>query len=384
MYRHLLISVCILLAWKIEVVAQEKAGYQIRGEIKGLSDGEKVVMKLFGAGWDNTNRDSSYVKNGRFHLTGHVPNGPRMYWMTFSDMKHPGPCILFIDNNQSITITGNSSDIDWSGNISPYLDIQGSSTHRDWLLLGSAVDLKEQLLHAIDKQLAKVKDSVGFDKKLVEGVMLVRDKMLELYNSTVLKRIPINSAIAFSLHYQFLNGDHSSYITDAYNLLSSEQKESFYGKLLGKYARLSIGQQFPSFELPDPNGSLLSLKDIASKGKVCLVHFWAHNSYNIDRFQEELVAMYKRYHQKGLEIVGISADTNVNKWKGGILGGELEWYQVSDLKGRNGIIESVYHEYGGNEMPNTTNVLLDSRGRIIAWDVYGVELQYLLNTILGE
>ncbi len=62
----------------------------------------------------------------------------------------------------------------------------------------------------------------------------------------------------------------------------------------------------------------LALKDILSKGKLTIVQFWASNSYNIETIQSDLVALYNKYHNKGLNVVGVSSDTSANKWKGTI------------------------------------------------------------------
>jgi hypothetical protein len=44
----------------------------------------------------------------------------------------------------------------------------------------------------------------------------------------------------------------------------------------------------------------------------------------------------------------------------------------------------IYEKYGegGHSIPNTTNVLVDNSGTIVAWDVYGPELQYYLEKYL--
>ncbi len=115
------------------------------------------------------------------------------------------------------------------------------------------------------------------------------------------------------------------------------------------------------------------------------MQFWSSSSYDVDGFMENLLAMYKKYHNKGLDIVGVSSDSVDTKWKRAIRFYELPWPQVSDLKGRNGIVNNVYQEYGYwfTTNPNTTNVLLDNKGNIVAYDKYGMELQWYLEKLLG-
>ena len=42
--------------------------------------------------------------------------------------------------------------------------------------------------------------------------------------------------------------------------------------------------------------------------------------------------MYRTYHQKGIEFLGISMDTDVEAWKNAIAKFEIEYPQVSELK----------------------------------------------------
>ncbi len=111
----------------------------------------------------------------------------------------------------------------------------------------------------------------------------------------------------------------ADYWVPVYDKLSDHLKNSYYGKLLKEHLVLAQGQTFSEFTLPTPDGKTCSLRDILPKGKLTLVQFWASNSYNVGHFQEELLALYKKYNEKGLNVIGVSADTSVNKWKGGSL-----------------------------------------------------------------
>jgi len=94
------------------------------------------------------------------------------------------------------------------------------------------------------------------------------------------------------------------------------------------------------------------------------------------------LTLYEKYHKKGLEVIGLSADTDPRKWKIGML--DIPWLNVSDLKGDKGIVQQVYREFPNPGQANTANILLDSEGRIIAWDANGLELQWYLSNLLGD
>ncbi|MCQ2204447.1 MAG: AhpC/TSA family protein [Bacteroidales bacterium] len=77
--------------------------------------------------------------------------------------------------------------------------------------------------------------------------------------------------------------------------------------------RVQIGRQAPDFELPNINGEQVKLSDL--RGKVVLIDFWASWCAPCRRNNEGLVETYKKFSQKGLEIVSVSVDTQVDEWK---------------------------------------------------------------------
>src|SRR4029077_14030615 len=83
--------------------AQKPDGYTMTGHIKGLKEGDKVLLTMMedlpGEAVE-LHADSPAVKNGEFKLQGHVPGGPRVYWLRFprTDRVYR----MFIDNGQDI------------------------------------------------------------------------------------------------------------------------------------------------------------------------------------------------------------------------------------------------------------------------------------------
>lgn len=94
---------------------------------------------------------------------------------------------------------------------------------------------------------------------------------------------------------------------------------------------VAIGQTAPNFTLNTPEGNPLSLADI--KGKVKIIDFWASWCNPCRQANPEVVEIYKEYHPKGLEILGVSLDNNQEAWVKAIEDDGLTWNHVSDLKG---------------------------------------------------
>ncbi|HVW94364.1 MAG TPA: DUF4369 domain-containing protein [Mucilaginibacter sp.] len=383
-----------------------KIGYSITGHIKGLLEGEKVTMVLFNSkGYHNFERyltvqDSGYVKDGVFHLTGSVPDGPRRYWMKFDKHVLSGKTIdLTIDNNENVTILSNISiDSIPHAYLQNWISIEGSPTNDSYRYLNLLQTLYFQNLSTLHNQIKNVADSVGFNGYITEGILTAINEINKtLYYNILNVTDKQDSRLKdkLSLAVAFNESGHSSIWMDTYNGLTDKQRNSFNGKWLKEISILTVGQILPEFSLPDPDGKLLNLKDIVKKGKLTIVHLWSANSDDRKIHQDEIRVMYKKYRDKGLNVIGLFHDDNYDlgisnkytkinahaQWKAILDSEGFPGYNVADLDVDNGIVEKVYREGGRN---HTTNIILDSRGRIVAWDVQGAELQYYLWKTFGE
>jgi thiol-disulfide isomerase/thioredoxin len=379
--------ICFLFTTIINLYSysQTSKGYTIDGHVEGLKDGDKVIMLLSFSDWGFVRRDSAYVKNGTFHIDGFVPEGPRFYYLSFERLSKV--VRLLIDNNEQIKIK--SSDINKIQHtiLEHWLTIEGSPTNYAWSCLFLTTKSYRQNLGLINNYALKIKDSVGFDKALLGGLFSIKNEINNGYYNNYfnnpapdhIKAIPeIIDVNLFELSH------HASFWLNVYNNLDDNLKNSFYGKSIKEKLPLCVDQVFPPFILSTPEGTSLSSKDIISKGKTTIIQFWASNSYDLDKYQSELINLYKKYHDKGLNIVGISSDVSSKKWKVALQ--DLPWHQVSDLKGEGGVVGKIYHEYGDptSLVRNTTNVLIDDKGKIIAWDINGLELQMYLSNIMDN
>ena len=91
-----------------------------------------------------------------------------------------------------------------------------------------------------------------------------------------------------------------------------------------------------------------------------------------------IVSVYNDFHEKGLEIISVSLDTDKNAWIKGINDDGLYWdNHVSDLKGWNCAAST---EYGVAFIPQ--NVLINDNGIIIAKNLNGDELRLFIEKYL--
>jgi thiol-disulfide isomerase/thioredoxin len=121
---------------------------------------------------------------------------------------------------------------------------------------------------------------------------------------------------------------------------------------------------------------LVSLKE--SLGKATLIDFWASWCQPCRQENPNVVALYKAFHNKGLNIISVSLDEDAISWKEAIVKDKLTWTQVSNLKEMK---DPIALQYGITQIPTT--FLLDAKGKIVAIDLRGVDLNTKIKELLS-
>ena len=145
---------------------------------------------------------------------------------------------------------------------------------------------------------------------------------------------------------------------------------------VNRYKKVAIGVKAPSIAENDSSGVVVNLNE--AKGKVTLIDFWASWCGPCLRQIPDLKDAYALYHKKGFEIFGVSVDSKGDKWKASIDKYEMDWPNVSNLKGWG---SEAAADYNVTFVP--FNVLLDEQGNIIAKNLHSKELQGKLAELLN-
>lgn len=141
------------------------------------------------------------------------------------------------------------------------------------------------------------------------------------------------------------------------------------------FSQVRPGQQAPELTLPDRSSNMIHLSDL--KGKVVLIDFWASWCGPCRKNNPHLVRLYNKYHNRGLEILGVSIDIDEDAWKEAIRHDKLEWLQVIDKKGWDAASTLVY---GVDAIP--ASFLVDKNGVIQKTDLSPGNLESEIRALL--
>ena len=152
---------------------------------------------------------------------------------------------------------------------------------------------------------------------------------------------------------------------EGFNQFSDAAKNSFLAKSareeLAARKATAPGAEAPDFTLNDPEGNPVTLSSL--RGQYVIVDFWASWCKPCRAGMPAMKELYAKYHDKGLEIIGVSDDNDHDKWRQAIEQDQTPWIHVVDEFPEENKPARVGSEWGVHYIPSY--FLLDKEGKIV-------------------
>ena len=373
-----ILAFCLLvLSCKTEEKQTVKRdGYYISGTAPGVYNGIRAYLETTDDRGRKVAMDTAIVMNEKFVFEGKV-DYPEMLYLKINSVKGSTPLII---ENKEMSVVVNADDITNS-------KVEGTEANTALHLYNEKTGELTSKRFETGRQLRSVNanDDTANSENL-ESEMATLTQKMEDFPFEFVKENNDNpfSVILLQKLAETKDADYVR-IESALNSLSDEQQKSITATMLKTQLQIKkaeaaavgatqIGQVAPSFSAPNPDGDMVSLNDV--KGKLTLIDFWASWCKPCRRENPNVVKVYNKYHDKGLEIISVSLDGSRNQrdpkaaWIKAIEDDNLTWSHVSNLNYFN---DPVARAYNIRSIPAT--FLLDENGKIVAKNLRGDALE---------
>lgn len=142
---------------------------------------------------------------------------------------------------------------------------------------------------------------------------------------------------------------------------------------------LKPGTPAPDFQLQTPDGKTLKFREFA-KGKYVVIDFWASWCPDCRKDLPEIIRLYDKFHKYGVEFLGVSFDTDKEKWTNYIAQSGVPYPQVSELKRMNQ--SDVAKAYGVRWIPSV--YLIGPDGKVLVSTVLSYKIECELATTFAD
>ncbi|MCP1995857.1 redoxin domain-containing protein [Flavobacterium sp. HSC-61S13] len=351
--------------------------FTISGNVTGIEDGTKVYLKKQ-SDMDVVSIDSTVVKNGKFEIKGKAVETEISYIAFGKDSDNLG--MPFVLENGDIKVEFNKDDVQNAKATGTKNNEYFVTFNKEaGVLQKKVVDFQQQnqmlIMEAQQNNNEKVLDSLyGINEKYTNE--------LKNYTLSFVEKTP-DAFISILILNQMTQGNsiEPAKSQALFDKMPKEIKESKQGKelaeILSKVAKVTVGKKAPDFSAPSPEGKMVSLKE--SLGKVTIIDFWASWCGPCRVENPNVVKLYEKFHEKGLNIIGVSLDKDGDKWKEAIAKDGLTWAQVSNLQFWQ---DPIAADYSVKAIPAT--FVLDENGVIVARDLRGAELEAKVAELLAK
>ena len=384
MLRNNLI-VLLLAAAGLFSSCEEGNHYSLTGNLPARYDGclVKLTPATFYFSKEKTCPvDSIKIQDGKFRFDGTVQK-PTVYVVTIDDVDYQIPdmgSMTVVIEPGDITMVYDTLGIIVSGTPvnERYMATIGEAkreTVRQRQLLWQERDSVKRLPGSVENEVDTYynqKSSTIFK----ENIIPASENFIREYRGTEIGEF-------FFFHCCGMDAYSKAFVDKIYPTIRPEIREQYEALIRARQEKqdyfmysqkaTKVGMPYREVVARTPEGEEIRLSDYIGKKQLVLLDFWA--SWCIPCIQEIplLKKVQEKYEHQGLQIVGVSVDSDREKWEGALDKHHPAGIQISELKGW----ESTSRvDYGVQAIPFT--VLIDTSGKIHARNPHGPLLEEII------
>lgn len=363
-----IVSLLIINLFVLFACEKSTDNYSVQIKIEGLQGTQKAFITTVDVASNKiVTTDTLILKNGESNLLGNIKQA-KMHYLSID-----GKTIPFILEKGHLTIFTHKDSIDTSYKLEGTINNNHFNNYikkqRNWqkIILAMRNKIRENPKNnEFAEEYTKTYNKVTNEIKDYE-LNYVKNNFNSYLSLLLIEKLTNSNSIEPFKSQKLLN-----------NLSKDIQEYNLTIKLKNQIEillKIEVGKPAPIFEAPNFSGQLISLNDL--KGKATLIDFWA-SWCNPCRVQNpKIVKLFKKYHSKGLELIGISLDDNATSWQTAVAKDNLTWTHLSNLKKWNDPIAVLYNV---KSIPST--FLLDKKGIIRGINLPKEELEQAIGNLL--
>jgi peroxiredoxin len=385
MKRTLVVIAAIMMMFGCQQNEQPK-GFVVNGTATDVYNGIRLYLNNIGPRGRLTPIDTAIVMNETFKFEGKLSH-PKLLYLTMNSV--PGRFPLMVENGE-MTMTIDKTNLQNT-------IFEGSESHQSYLTFVDKYKAFQSGMMTQSRAFTdarSINDSTAMEKA-TENLTKIREEAQE-YPYQFMESRP-KDFVSLEIYEMQLNQREKDEqrLIDIFDNFDESLKSSGKGlQLKTKTAQmkkemeanknLQIGMKAPDFSGTDPDGNTISLSEVVNKGKVTIIDFWAAWCGPCRRENPNVVRIYNKYHDQGLEIIGVSLDGQSRQqdpkkaWLDAIEEDNLTWNHVSNLKYFNDPIAKTY-----NIQAIPATYILDSEGKIVDKNLRGSRLELKVMELLG-
>ena len=387
-------SMFVVLASLFMACGTPKDGYVLKGDLKNAGNGYAVISVTDHAG-ASVIADTAKMSGGKFCFEGKTPFVAACSLQVVPEGKEVLDMLIVLENSP-IVLQGDWANLERNA--------MGGIFIRDMKVTGGK---NTEVCNLLDEVYFSTRRLPEFkDYERLEKWFASLDENTEVTDEVIRKGDTLQGLedrfreLVFGKQLEIMAAHPSSeaaalYLTPMIGGMKLEEFERVFGQFdeavrnsemvagireeLETRQRLAPGRVAPVFSLAQRDGQMLSLADL--RGKVVLVDFWASWCGPCRALFPWAKEFYKKYHDKGVEILGVSVDDDVKAWEKAVDTEKLPWLHVRDAKLPNG-------KRAARDLYDVTGIphlgLIDCEGKIVKSGYIEYELEKLVDGLLMD